>query len=192
MNTANKITLIRIAMIPVFLFFFLTNIVPFSSYIALLIFIVAAATDGIDGHIARKYNQITDFGKFIDPLADKILVVSALIGMVYFRQISPVGVIIIIAREFIVTGLRIVAISSGKVIAAAFSGKLKTVTQIVVVVYIMLFAPIWDNFAFLKIISYVGEWAMVAITVLLILACNLIQQVWIWITSIAKEIILRL
>ena len=122
MNTANKITLIRIAMIPVFLFFFLTNIVPFSSYIALLIFIVAAATDGIDGHIARKYNQITDFGKFIDPLADKILVVSALIGMVYFRQISPVGVIIIIAREFIVTGLRIVAISSGKVIAAAFSG----------------------------------------------------------------------
>jgi len=84
---------------------------------------------------------------------------------VYFRQISPVGVIIIIAREFIVTGLRIVAISSGKVIAAAFSGKLKTVTQIVVVVYIMLFAPIWDNFAFLKIISYIGEWAMVAITV---------------------------
>ncbi|MBE7026991.1 MAG: CDP-diacylglycerol--glycerol-3-phosphate 3-phosphatidyltransferase [Ruminococcaceae bacterium] len=165
MNTANKITLIRIAMIPVFLFFFLTDIVPFSSYIALLIFIVAAATDGIDGHIARKYNQITDFGKFIDPLADKILVVSALIGMVYFRQISPVGVIIIIAREFIVTGLRIVAISSGKVIAAAFSGKLKTVTQIVVVVYIMLFAPIWDNFAFLKIISYIGEWAMVAITV---------------------------
>ena len=164
MNTANRITLIRIAMIPVFLFFFLTDIVPFSNYIAVLIFIIAAATDSVDGHIARKYNQITDFGKFIDPLADKILVVSALVGMVYFRQISPIAVIIIIAREFIVTGLRIVAISSGKVIAAAFSGKLKTVTQIVVIVCIMLFTPLADKFAILKVISYIGEWAMVAIT----------------------------
>lgn len=165
MNTANRITLIRIAMIPIFLLFFLTDIVAYSNLIAVLIFVVAAVTDGVDGHIARKYNQITDFGKFIDPLADKILVVSALIGMVQFGQISSIAVIIIIAREFMVTGLRIVAISSGQVIAAAFSGKVKTVVQIVVIACTM---AVWDfvgAYPWLKTVTSIGTWVMVIITV---------------------------
>lgn len=165
MNTANKITLIRIAMIPIFLFFFLTSIVPYSNYIALIIFIVAAATDGIDGHIARKYNQITDFGKFIDPLADKILVISALVCMVEFGLVSSIPLIIIISREFIVTGLRIVAMGSGKVIAAAMSGKLKTVTQIITVAFIVFIKDFIPAFPSLKVIADILVWLTAAITV---------------------------
>ncbi len=164
MNTANKITLIRIAMIPIFLFFFLTSLVPYSRYIAVLIFIIAAATDGVDGHIARKYNQITDFGKFIDPLADKILVVSALIGMVEYGMISSIAVIIIIAREFMVTGLRTVAVGSGKVIAAAFSGKLKTVIQIVVICVVITFYDLSLLFPSINLALNICTWIMVAIT----------------------------
>ncbi len=164
MNTANRITLIRIAMIPVFLFFFLTCFVPYSRYISVLVFIIAAATDGVDGHIARKYNQITDFGKFIDPLADKILVVSALIGMVEYGMISSIAVIIIIAREFMVTGLRTVAVGSGKVIAAAFSGKLKTVIQIVVICVVITFYDLSLMFASIALALQICIWIMVAIT----------------------------
>lgn len=115
------------------------------------VFLLAAVTDSVDGHIARKYNQITDFGKFIDPLADKILVVSALVGMVQFGQVSALAVIIIIAREFIVTGLRIIAISSGQVIAAAPSGKLKTVIQIVVICVVMAAQELVGTVAYLDI-----------------------------------------
>lgn len=165
MNTANRITLVRIAMIPLFLFFFLTDLVPYSSYIAVALFIIAAATDSVDGHVARKYNQITDFGKFIDPLADKILVVSALVGMVQFGQISAVAVIIIIAREFMVTGLRIVAISSGQVIAAAASGKLKTVIQIVVIAIVMAAQDFLGTVPYLGAILECLIWLMVLITV---------------------------
>lgn len=165
MNTANKITLIRIALIPVFLFFFLTDFVPYSYYISIAVFILASITDQLDGHIARKYNQITDFGKFIDPLADKILVISALIAMIEFDMLSSIPVIIIISREFIVTGLRIVAISSGQVIAAAFSGKLKTVTQIVMTVYLMVIRDLYASLPWLDIIGQCLVWLTVAITV---------------------------
>ncbi len=165
MNTANKITLIRIALIPVFLFFFLTDFVPYSHYISVAVFVLASITDQLDGHIARKYNQITDFGKFIDPLADKILVISALIAMIEFDMLSSIPVIIIISREFIVTGLRIVAISSGQVIAAAFSGKLKTVTQIVMTVYLMVMRDLYVSFPWLDIIGQCLVWITVAITV---------------------------
>lgn len=165
MNTANRITLVRIAMIPLFLFFFLTDFVPYSSYIAVALFIIAAATDSVDGHVARKYNQITDFGKFIDPLADKILVVSALVGMVQFGQISALAVIIIIAREFMVTGLRIVAISSGQVIAAAASGKLKTVIQIVVIAIVMVAQDFLGTVPYLSVVLECLIWLMVLITV---------------------------
>lgn len=165
MNTANRITLIRLALIPVFLFFFLTDFVPSSRYIAVAVFLLAAVTDSVDGHIARKYNQITDFGKFIDPLADKILVVSALVGMVQFGQVSALAVIIIIAREFIVTGLRIIAISSGQVIAAAPSGKLKTVIQIVVICVVMAAQELVGTVAYLDIALKCLVWIMVIITV---------------------------
>lgn len=165
MNTANRVTLIRIALIPVFLFFFLTDFIPYSNYIAVAVFLLAAVTDSVDGHIARKYNQITNFGKFIDPLADKILVMSALVGMVQFGQISALAVIIIIAREFMVTGLRIVAISSGRVIAAAPSGKLKTVVQIVVIAVVMTASSWIEAVAYLDIVLECLIWLMVLITV---------------------------
>ncbi len=169
MTTASKITMIRIFMIPVFIVFFMLG-----NYMnnvgleiaALLIFVIAAATDGIDGHIARKYNQITDFGKFVDPLADKILVLSALLCMIEFGWVSSVAVIVIIAREFMVTGLRTVAMGSGKVIAAGFSGKLKTVIQIVTVVLIMFVRAInIDQIAIINIIVNIAIWLTVFITV---------------------------
>lgn len=165
MNTPNKITLIRIAIIPIFLFFILTDFVPYSRYVALVLFIIASATDGIDGHIARKYNQITNFGKFIDPLADKILVISALICMVQFGWISAVAVIIIISREFIVTGLRIIAMGSGKVIAAAMSGKLKTVVQIFTIVFTILAQDFIPKYEWLAIVVTCLVWISVAITI---------------------------
>lgn len=171
MTTASKITMVRILMIPIFIVFFMIgyympDIKWHADIIAMIIFVVAAATDGVDGHIARKYNQVTDFGKFIDPLADKILVISALLCMIEFGWIYSVAVIIIIAREFMVTGLRTVAMGSGKVIAAGFSGKLKTVIQIVVIVAIMA-AKCFGVYALtaVNIALEVGIWVMVFITV---------------------------
>ena len=165
MNLPNKLTLIRIAMIPVFLFFLMTEFVPYSAYIALAVFILAAATDALDGHIARSRGLVTDFGKFADPLADKILVLSALIGLIELGQIGAIPVIIIIAREFMVTGLRIVAIGSGKVIAAGISGKIKTVLQMIVTILLMVILPFRADYIALEVIAQIGIWAMVAITV---------------------------
>lgn len=171
MTTASKITMIRIFMIPIFIAFFMMGyympgVLKYADILAMIIFVVAAATDGVDGYIARNYNQVTDFGKFIDPLADKILVISALICMVEFGWIYSIAVIIIIAREFMVTGLRTVAMGSGKVIAAGFSGKLKTVIQIVVVVGIMVVRcfGIYD-ISWISILVEIGIWVMVFITV---------------------------
>ncbi len=165
MNLPNKLTLIRIALIPIFLFFLMTEFVPYSVYVALAVFIIASATDALDGHIARSRGLVTDFGKFADPLADKILVLSALIGLIELGQIGAIPVIIIIAREFMVTGLRIVAIGSGKVIAAGLSGKIKTILQMVVTVLLMFVAPLRADIFALEVIAQVGIWAMVAITV---------------------------
>lgn len=137
MNTANKITLFRIVLVPVFMVFLLYDI-AFAQYISAIIFIIAAATDGVDGYVARKYDQVTTFGKFIDPLADKLLVTAALIGLVDMGKLSPWFALIIISREFIVTSLRIVAISNGKVIPAGMSGKIKTVLQVVAIVAMLI------------------------------------------------------
>lgn len=164
MTTASKVTLARLLLIPFFLFFMLTDIVPYSHYIALAFFLLAATTDGVDGYIARKYNQVTDFGKFIDPLADKILVISALICMVQWGWISAIAVIIIVAREFMVTGLRLAAVCAGKVIAAGASGKIKTVVQIVVIALVLFF----QEFAAVSQAISIGltclVWLMVLIT----------------------------
>ncbi len=139
MNTANKITILRILMIPVFMIVLMIDF-AYNDLIAALIFVVAAATDGVDGYVARKYNQITDFGKFIDPLADKLLVATALVCLVEKGTIAAYMAVIIIAREFIVTSLRIVAISKGVVIAAEMTGKIKTVIQIIATVIALVFA----------------------------------------------------
>jgi len=140
MNLPNKLTVLRVCLIPVFLFFLLANPMgePISRYIALGIFIIASSTDALDGYIARKYNLITNFGKFMDPLADKLLVCSAMIAMIEMGDIPSLAVIVIIAREFIITGFRLVASDEGIVIAASMWGKIKTITQMIMVIYLLL------------------------------------------------------
>ncbi|WP_250228043.1 CDP-diacylglycerol--glycerol-3-phosphate 3-phosphatidyltransferase [Anaeropeptidivorans aminofermentans] len=140
MNLPNKLTVLRVCLIPVFLFFLLASPMgePISRYVALSIFIIASSTDALDGYIARKYNLITNFGKFMDPLADKLLVCSAMIAMIEMGDIPSLAVIVIIAREFIITGFRLVASDEGIVIAASMWGKIKTITQMIMVIYLLL------------------------------------------------------
>jgi CDP-diacylglycerol--glycerol-3-phosphate 3-phosphatidyltransferase len=140
MNLANKLTMLRIILVPVFLFFIAINI-KFGTYIATGIFIVAALTDTLDGYIARSRNQVTKFGKFMDPLADKLIVTAALISLVEMKKLSSWVVMIIIAREFAITGLRTLAASEGIVIAASKWGKAKTVLQIVAIIAVLVDIP---------------------------------------------------
>ena len=155
LNLPNKLTLFRVFIIPVFLLFLLGGAGgEYSRYIALIIFIIASATDALDGYIARKYNRITNFGKFMDPLADKVLVCSALIALIETGDISSIAVIIIIAREFIITGFRLVASDGGVVIAASGWGKLKTISQMIMVMYLILgiSGGVFDTVAFILIV----------------------------------------
>lgn len=137
MNAANQITLARIILVPIFLYLLLNVNSTWATYFCVIVFIAAALTDCIDGYVARKLNQITNFGKFIDPLADKLLVTAALVGLVDLERLSAWVAVIIISREFIVTSLRIVAISEGKVIAASYWGKIKTVTQMITIIALL-------------------------------------------------------
>jgi CDP-diacylglycerol--glycerol-3-phosphate 3-phosphatidyltransferase len=139
MNTANKLTMLRVLMIPVFLIVLYIGF-PGSRYVALGVFVLASITDFIDGYIARNYDQVTDFGKFMDPLADKVLVVAAMLWFVETGLMPAWSVLIVIIREFAVTALRLVAVSEGRVIAAAKSGKVKTASTMVCL--ILLFFPI--------------------------------------------------
>lgn len=136
MTTANIITLIRIALIPVFMFLLYADF-PLSATLSLIVFAVASLTDGVDGYIARKYNQITTIGKFMDPLADKLLVTAAFLFFVQIGSMPAWAVALIIAREFIVTSMRIVAAGEGIVIAASNWGKLKTFVQIIGIIIII-------------------------------------------------------
>jgi len=147
MTTANKITLARIAMIPFFIWFAAQPMLPTENgdmvfprnvVIALILFCVASLTDFLDGYVARKYNQVTDFGKFVDPLADKLLVTSALVLLCEQGAIAGWMVCVILARELIITSLRVVAANKGRVLAATWTGKVKTCVQIggIVVIYI--------------------------------------------------------
>lgn len=129
MNLPNKITVFRMCMVPVFLIFMLVPGIPGAKYIALVIFAVASASDFLDGYLARKNNLVTDFGKFMDPLADKLLVCSALICFVESGKVPAWIVILIIAREFIISGFRLIAADNNIVIAANYWGKAKTVVQ---------------------------------------------------------------
>lgn len=133
MNLPNKLTIFRVILIPFFIVFLLVPITAFDKWIALAIFIIASLTDLLDGKIARKYNLVTNFGKFMDPLADKLLVCSALICLIELNKIPSWMVIIIIAREFIISGFRLVAADNGVVIAASYWGKFKTTFQMVAV-----------------------------------------------------------
>ena len=138
MNLPNKLTVLRVIMVPFFVFFMLTDVGGAANkWIALVLFIVASLTDMLDGKIARKYNLVTNFGKFMDPLADKLLVCSAMICLIEKGQLAAWIVIIIIAREFIISGFRLIAAEKGVVIAAGIWGKLKTVVQMVMVCFLI-------------------------------------------------------
>ncbi|MFQ9984493.1 MAG: CDP-diacylglycerol--glycerol-3-phosphate 3-phosphatidyltransferase [Lachnospiraceae bacterium] len=142
MNLPNRLTILRVCLIPFFVVFMLTDFAGGASkYIACAIFVLASLTDALDGHIARKYHLITNFGKFMDPLADKLLVCAALICMIEpgaHYQIPAWMVLVIISREFIISGFRLVASDSGVVIAASYWGKAKTVVQMVMIVVCIL------------------------------------------------------
>ncbi len=139
MNLPNKLTTFRVILIPFFVFFMLApNMTGINHYIAAAIFIVASLTDLLDGKIARKYNLVTNFGKFMDPLADKLLVCSAMICLIQIGQLAAWIVVIIIAREFIISGFRLIASDNGVVIAASYWGKFKTTFQMLMVIVLIL------------------------------------------------------
>ena len=146
MNLPNKITISRIALIPVIIALFLIDAIPYGKFIATVLFVIAAATDFVDGYIARKYNMVTDTGKFLDPIADKALVMSGLL-LIFQNPLVPIeylilSAIIIIIRDQLVNSLRQVGVAKGCVIAAAWSGKIKTTVQDVAIVLIMFYSAI--------------------------------------------------
>ena len=161
MNLPNKLTLLRVIMIPFFVFFMLADSFGYAGRItALVLFCAASFTDYLDGHIARKYHLVTNFGKFMDPLADKLLVCSALICLVEMDRLAAWIVIIIIGREFIISGFRLVAADNGVVIAASYWGKFKTVSQmIMIILMIMNLGGIFD------ILETVFVWLALILTV---------------------------
>lgn len=139
MNLPNKLTVLRVILIPFFVLFLLTDLGGSNGkYYALAVFVIASLTDLLDGKIARKYNLVTNFGKFMDPLADKLLVCSAMICLVELKRLPAWIVIIIIAREFIISGFRLVASDNGVVIAASWWGKFKTTFQMLMIILLIL------------------------------------------------------
>ena len=138
MTTASKITLVRVFMIPVFMILMLVDF-SYHSVAALAVFIIASCTDFVDGYIARHYNQVSNFGKFLDPLADKLLVISCMVIFVQWGRMPAWAVMVVLTREFAVSGLRMVASESGKVIAAGWSGKIKTASTMVGLCFMIFF-----------------------------------------------------
>lgn len=159
MNLPNKLTMFRVILIPFFIFFLLVPVTAYDKWIALAIFIIASLTDLLDGKIARKYNLVTNFGKFMDPLADKLLVCSALICLIELHKIPAWMVIIIIAREFIISGFRLVASDNGVVIAASYWGKFKTTFQMIAVCLLIADIPV------LHLLTQIVMWIAVILTV---------------------------
>ncbi len=162
MTLANRVTLTRIAMVPVFIAFMYLDI-PCANWIAAGVFVLAAATDKLDGYLARSRNQITTFGKFMDPIADKLLVIPAFIILAARGDMHELFAVVFVAREFIIQGFRLVAASQKRVIAADWLGKVKTVTQIVAVVLLMI-----ENFPFALVgfpMDQVALWVATLFTV---------------------------
>lgn len=164
MNLPNKLSLLRVFIVPFCLLFIFLDVVPFNYLISLFLFIVASVTDMLDGKIARKYNLVTNFGKFIDPLADKILVCSVLICLIGTGLVHPVAVVLVIFREFAVSGVRLLAVEKGKVVAANIFGKIKTVFQIILICILLFVCQFFMSVAALVIISKILVWIMAAIT----------------------------
>lgn len=161
MNLPNKLTVLRMIMIVPFVFFMLTDVAgDMSKWIALALFVVASLTDLLDGHIARKYNLVTNFGKFMDPLADKLLVCAAMICLVENGKIPSWVVIVIISREFIISGFRLIASDNGIVIAASYWGKFKTVFQMIMIVLMIA------DIAAIQIVTQIVMWIALVLTVI--------------------------
>ncbi len=162
MNLPNKLTILRIVLIPFFVVFMLTDFMGFlGKYIALVIFVAASLTDYYDGRIARERNLITNFGKFMDPLADKLLVCAALICFVEMDKLPAWIVIVIMSREFIISGFRLVASDNGVVIAASYYGKLKTVFQMTMIIMLILD---WQ-FLLFRICTQIVIWIALILTI---------------------------
>lgn len=169
MNLPNKLTILRVIMIPFFVFFLLSGVGGSASkWIALVIFAAASITDTLDGYIARRDNLITDFGKFMDPLADKLLVCSAMICMIPLGKLQAWFVIVIIAREFIISGFRLIAAENGVVIAANYWGKFKTVSQMIMIILLLI-----DLGGVFDILEQIFIWLSLALTVI-----SLITYIW--------------
>lgn len=166
MNTANKLTLLRIIIVPFFMFFLMLDPTkPAYIITALVLFAAASLTDTLDGYIARHYNMITNFGKFMDPLADKMLTTAAFLGLMSFGRASAWAVMLILTREFIVAGIRLVAAGEGTVIAASIWGKMKTVFQMVAIIAaIIMLLPISPKET-AELITHILVWLSAAVTV---------------------------
>lgn len=171
MNLPNKLTLLRVGLVPVYLvLLWASQGMTALAWAALLVFCVAAVTDFFDGQIARKYNLITNFGKFMDPIADKLLTHTAFIMLTAMGRLSVWACIIFIAREFVVSGIRLVAVEQGQVIAAGMSGKVKTVLQMISVILLNLVCARVDGIALL---AQVVTWAAVLMTLY-----SMVEYVW--------------
>ena len=172
MNTANKFTILRMILVPFFMAFLLIDDI-FWQTAALIVFIAASVTDAVDGYIARNYDQITTFGKFMDPIADKMLTTSAFIVLLYLQRMSPWAFLLIMIREFTVSGIRLLAASGGKVIAASMLGKIKTVSQMAAIIAaIILMNPVFEQTA-AGVVTHVLIWISAGATVV-----SGIEYVW--------------
>ena len=169
MNTPNKLTVARMIIVPFLVVFLLTGWGGEANrYISLVLFVVASVTDWFDGYLARKNNLVTNFGKFMDPLADKLLVCSAMICMIDLKRLPAWFVIIIIAREFIISGFRLIAAENGIVIAANYWGKFKTVSQMIMIILLILH---FDGI--FVILEQIFIWLSLALTII-----SLITYIW--------------
>ena len=169
MNTPNKLTIARMIIVPFLVIFLLTGWGGEANrYISLTLFVVASVTDWFDGYLARKNNLVTNFGKFMDPLADKLLVCSAMICMIDLKRLSAWFVIIIIAREFIISGFRLIAAENGIVIASNYWGKFKSASQMIMIIFLILH---FDGI--FVILEQIFIWLSLALTII-----SLITYIW--------------
>ena len=173
MNLPNKLTLLRVCMIPLFVILALVE-TTVTQILAVIVFLLACFTDYLDGHIARSCNLVTDFGKFMDPIADKLLVMSALVILVSQSRMPAWVCIVMLAREFIISGFRLVAAGKGTVIAAGMTGKAKTVTQMVAIVMLFLFSSVHGGgHGFFYVLSNI---VLYASAILSIVSC--VEYIW--------------
>ena len=165
MNLPNKITIFRMCMIPFFLVFFLMESIPYNEWIALAVFIIACISDAVDGHLARKHNLVTNFGKFMDPLADKLLVCTALLCFVERGTLNLIVAVVIVAREFFISGFRTVATEGGLVLAASYWGKSKTIAQMIMCCLLIVHLEVF----IFPVLETVFIWASFALTIISLL-----------------------